>query len=96
MTRLTEEELAVLEGDALISIAMYGGARDRLHRAIIELRERRAADLSAEDVASLRWLVKQCFTDDETDLGEWVPGMRKAEALPDRLIAASRSEKESK
>ncbi len=48
MTRLTDEELAVL--DDLRDLPIRGA---HVSRAIAELRERRAADLSAEDVRGI-------------------------------------------
>ena len=57
MTRLTDEELADLLGCA--NDKHVGLNRHEVLRAVIELRDRRAQDLTAEEREALRWAQRE-------------------------------------
>lgn len=56
--RLTDEELLLIERRAAEMDVTYQRTARAMRDAVTELRERRAADLTAEEREALAWLVK--------------------------------------
>lgn len=88
--RLTDEELTglqrIIDGDDGVRPIMFPW----MDRALAELKERRAADLSAEEVESLKWLQVQAraIQYERVKAGsDCFPNPQLALAILDRLIA---------
>ncbi len=90
MSRLTDEELDKLaaecadDGNGFTWAAGRGFAYSELRPLVTELRERRHADLTAQDLEALRWMRAQA---QRADAGAPTVNTQRALAVLDKLLA---------